>query len=351
MEDTIKAHAQLWNLTFSFIKSMCLKCAIELAIPDAIHLHGTPATVSDLCASLSVPPVKSRHLRSLMRLLSLEGLFDTHVTPSGEEAFDLTPISRFLLSTSIHCSSPFVRFILDCHLVDSSQMLGDWLRSPDVTTSSFEITHGKVFWDLVVERPQLNRLFNSAMESDSSFVIDIVTRVCWEAFRGIGSLVDVGGGTGLTAVKLVEAFTGLRCIVFDLPHVISTAPRASAAIEFVSGDMFVEVPRADAALLKWILHDWNDEECIKILKRCKEAIPPREKGGKLIIIDMVAGMGVNDAQITKETQLLFELHMMINTTGKERDEEEWHNLFVAAGLCDYKIIHSIGLRSVIEVYP
>ncbi|KAG0454579.1 hypothetical protein HPP92_023871 [Vanilla planifolia] len=338
MEETLKAHAQLWNLTFSYIKSMCLKCAAELEIPDAIHLHGTPATVSDLCASLSVPTVKSRHLRSLMRLLSHKGLFEPHVTPSGEEAFDLTPVSRFLLSTSIHCSSPFVRMILDRHIMDSSQMLAEWLRRPDVSTSPFEITHGKDLWGLNAVMPQFNRIFNSAMEGDSSFVIDIVTRVCREAFRGIGSLVDVGGGTGLTAVKLVEAFTGLRCIVFDLPHVIATAPRASAAIEFVSGDMFVEVPRADAALLK-------------ILMRCKEAIPPREKGGKIIIIDMVVGVPVDDAQIAFETLLLWDLHMMINTNGKERDEKEWRNLFIASGLCDYKITHSIGLRSVIEMYP
>ncbi|KAG0454558.1 hypothetical protein HPP92_023850 [Vanilla planifolia] len=133
---------------------------------------------------------------------------------------------------------------------DSSQILGDWFRSPDVAPSSFDITHRKIFWDLIVERLQLNRIFNSAMESDSTFVMDIVTHVAREDFRGIGSLIDVGGGTGLAASKLVEAFPNLRCIVFDLRHVIAKAPRASAAIEFVSGDMFVEVPRADAALLK-----------------------------------------------------------------------------------------------------
>ncbi|KAG0454561.1 hypothetical protein HPP92_023853 [Vanilla planifolia] len=240
--------------------------------------------------------------------------------------------------------------ILDRHIMDSSQMLADRLRRPDVSTSLRDHQR-KDWWGLNAVRPQFNQIFNSAMESDSTFVMDIVTHVAREAFRGIGSLVDVGGGTGLTASKLVEAFPDLHCIVFDLPHVIDTAPRASAAIEFVSGDMFVEVPRADAALLKWILHTRTDEECIKILKRCKEAIPPREKGGKLIIIEIVAGMGVNDAQITKETQLLYDLHIMINTTGKERDEDEWHNLFVAAGFSDYKITHSIGLRSVIEVYP
>ncbi|KAG0454557.1 hypothetical protein HPP92_023849 [Vanilla planifolia] len=129
-------------------------------------------------------------------------------------------------------------------------MLGIWLRSADVATLSFEITHGKDLWGLNTIRPQFNGIFNSAMESDSTFVMDIITHVAREAFCRIGLLVDIEGGTDLTASKLVETFPDLRCIVFDLPHVIAIAPRAFAAIEFVSGDMFVEVPRADAALLK-----------------------------------------------------------------------------------------------------
>ncbi|KAG0454577.1 hypothetical protein HPP92_023869 [Vanilla planifolia] len=88
------------------------------------------------------------------------------------------------------------------------------------------------------------------MESDSIFVMDIVKRVGGEAFRRIGLLVDVEGRIGMSASKRVEAFHGLRCIVFDLPHVIATVPRALADVEFVSSDMFIEVPRAAAALVK-----------------------------------------------------------------------------------------------------
>uniref|UniRef100_M1D3K7 Resveratrol O-methyltransferase n=1 Tax=Solanum tuberosum TaxID=4113 RepID=M1D3K7_SOLTU len=61
----------------------------------------------------------------------------------------------------------------------------------------------------------------------------------------------------------------------------------SKNLSYVGGDMFKSIPCADTTLLKWILHDWSDEECIKILKKCKEAIPRKEKGGKVFIIDMV----------------------------------------------------------------
>ncbi|PKA47249.1 Trans-resveratrol di-O-methyltransferase [Apostasia shenzhenica] len=350
VKETLKAHSILWNHALSFIKSMCLKCAVELRIPDAILSNGMAATVSELSAALSIPPCKTRRLRILLRLLSREGVFESHVNLSGEEAFGLTPVSRLLTSADHRPSaSPFILMLLDHHLVDPCQQLSRWFHLADAATTPFEMTHGKTFWDLAGDRPEFNDLFNKGMASDSGFVMDVVTHIGSSAFRGITTLVDVGGGTGKTVAALVEAFPELRCTVFDLPHVVNTAPKIPG-VEFVGGDMFVEVPRADAALLKWILHDWSDEDCVKILQCCKGAIPTREKGGKVIIIDIVVGAGAS-TQASVETQLLFDLEMMILTTGKERDEGEWRKLFVAAGYNNYKITPSIGLRSIIEVYP
>ncbi|KAL7250647.1 hypothetical protein ACSBR1_012632 [Camellia fascicularis] len=75
---------------------------------------------------------------------------------------------------------------------------------------------------------------------------------------------------------------------------------------------------------QWIMHDWSDEECIKILKRCKEAIGSnKEKGGKLIIIDMkVENKKARDHDESMETQLFFDMLMMILLTGRERTEQE-----------------------------
>ncbi|KAJ0814938.1 putative trans-resveratrol di-O-methyltransferase [Helianthus annuus] len=113
--------------------------------------------------------------------------------------------------------------------------------------------------------------------------------------------------------------------------------------------MFEAIPKADAVLLKWILHDWNDEECIKILKRCKEAISSNDKGGKLIIIDMVV-MNDEPGNKTLETQLRFDMMMMTLATGRERARRIGQSYFKCL-LCDYKITLLQGFRSVIEVYP
>nr|AIB06955.1 orcinol O-methyltransferase [Vanda hybrid cultivar] len=354
-QETLEAHAILWNQTFSYIKSMSLKCAVELHIPDAIHRHDRPTTISELLSSLSISQDKSRHLRNIMRVLSQECIFKSHITPSDEETFDLTPVSRLLLTTTSfphnHNSSPFVLLSLNRHLVDSFHQLSHWFLKPDATITPFAMANGKEFWNLARELPQFSDLFSKAMECDSNFLMNAMVSTGEGPFWGIETSLDVGGGTGLLATTLAEAFPGLKCIVFDLPHVIGMAEKKTDGIQFVAGDMFVEIPRADVALLKWILHDWSDEDCVKILQRCKEAIPSKEKGGKVIIIDMVVGLNSN-SHTSLQTQLLYDVQMMTLCMGKERDENEWRNLFVAAGYRDYKITPYVDhMRSIIEVYP
>jgi trans-resveratrol di-O-methyltransferase len=99
--------------------------------------------------------------------------------------------------------------------------------------------------------------------------------------------------------------------------------------------------------MKGVLHDWNDEECLKILKKCKEAI--RSKG-KVIIIDAVMGNEKEDND-TIEAQLFYDLEMMVLVNGKERNEKEWSKLFFSAGFSNYKITHGLGFKSLIEVFP
>ncbi|KAI3744116.1 hypothetical protein L1987_57192 [Smallanthus sonchifolius] len=159
---------------------------------------------------------------------------------------------------------------------------------------------------------------------------------------GLDSIVDVGGGNGTVAKAIVEAFPDIRCISFDLPHVVNGLV-GSENLSYVGGGMFQAIPNADAVLLKSILHDWSDEDCMKILKRCREAIPSKENGGKLIIIDMVVTVreGENDLL---ETQLFCDMLMMTLVTGRERSEKDWAKLFVDAGFSDYKITPILGLR-------
>jgi hypothetical protein len=103
---------------------------------------------------------------------------------------------------------------------------------------------------------------------------------------------------------------------------------------------------------QWILHAWSDEDCVKILKRCKQAIMSegQQKAGKVIIIDMVRE-NLNGDEGSIETQLFFDLQMMVAATGMERNEKEWAKLFFDAGFLNYKIHPVLGTRALIELYP
>ncbi|KAL0306843.1 UNVERIFIED_CONTAM: putative O-methyltransferase 3 [Sesamum radiatum] len=101
-------------------------------------------------------------------------------------------------------------------------------------------------------------------------------------------------------------------------------------------------------LHQWILHDWSDEKCLKILKNCKQAISDKDREGKVIIVDMVVDFKKEHKAI--ETQLFFDMLMINLTSGRERTEKDWAKLFSAAGFTSYKITPVFGLRSLIELF-
>ncbi|XP_048232267.1 probable O-methyltransferase 3 [Ricinus communis] len=346
--ELLQAQAHIWNHMFNFINSMSLKSAIQLGIPDAIHSHGRPISLSQLIAALPVHPAKARCIPRLMRILVHSGFFANAKIKGNdeEEGFVLTSASKLLLKDDPLSVTPFLLAMLDPILTEPWHYVSTWFQNDDATP--FDTAHGMAFWEYAGNEPKLNNFFNEAMASDARLVMRVLIDEYKGVFEGLNSLVDVGGGTGTMAAAIAKAFPQLDCIVFDLPHVVAGL-QSSANLKYVGGNMFEGVPPADAILLKWIMHDWSDEECLKILQRSKEAIKGK-KGGKLIIIDMVSeNQQVIDDQYV-ETQLFFDMLMMALQTGKERNNKEWGKLFLDAGFSNYKITPILGLRSVIEVY-
>ncbi|KAL5571066.1 hypothetical protein UlMin_020663 [Ulmus minor] len=345
-----EAQTLVWNFALNFIKSMSLKCVVELGIPDIIHNHGKPITLSKLLSSLPIHPSKAQCLYRLMRILVHSGFFATQILDEMEEAYSLTLASRLLLKQGPLRATPFFLLQLQPQLVTPWNFLSTWLKNDDCTDPLFDMVHGKTFWDCMDHDQKLGSLFTEAMATDSDIMAKIVMEECKDVFEGLGSLVDVGGGTGTMATAIASTFPLMECTVLDLPYVVANS-QATSNLKFVGGDMFKAVPAADAILLKWILHDWSDEESVTILKKCREAIlPSKDKGGKVIIIDMVIDGPKMDKDST-EAQLSFDLLMMVNFLGKERNKKEWEKLFLAAGFSYFKVTPILGLRSLIEAYP
>ncbi|KAL5793691.1 hypothetical protein ACOSP7_002285 [Xanthoceras sorbifolium] len=349
--ELLQAQAHLYNCTFNYINSIALKCAVQLGIPDIIHNHGQPMTISQLVTALNILPNKADSLQRLMRILAHSGFFVQQKASKDEqeEEYTLTPASKLLLKDKPFKAAPFVHLILDPIISAPFHFMSTWFQNDDPTV--FETAHGKTFWDCIAQQPKLKNVFYDAMSTDSQLISSVVMKDCKGVFQGLNSLVDVGGGKGAMAKAIASAFPHMKCIVFDLPHVVDNL-QGTENLEFLGGDMFEAIPSADAILLKWIIHDWGNEESVKILKRCKEAIPSREKGGKVIIIDIAIDELKEDKETILETQLCFDMLMMgLFNTAKERSVDEWKKLFVEAGFTNYKITPILGLRSIIELYP
>uniref|UniRef100_A0A0E0LK97 Uncharacterized protein n=1 Tax=Oryza punctata TaxID=4537 RepID=A0A0E0LK97_ORYPU len=312
--------------------------------------------MDDLRAALSLHPSKLPFLRRVMRVLVASGIFAQVEEEEGDDGaggyYRLTPVSSLLVTTGDRAG----RSLLSMVLVQLSPLcvmpatsMAEWLKTGKEETA-FEMTHGAGMWRICSHAPEFGQLFNNAMATDSRFIMDMAIHRAGQVFDKITSLVDVAGGTGGAARVVATAFPHIKCTVLDLPHVMDSIPADHGdVVQFVAGDMMDFIPKADALLLKFVLHDWSDEDCIKILKRCKEAIPSRDAGGKIIIIDVVVGS--SSQAMCQGTQQLFDLIISVLTPGKERDEEEWCSIFKEAGFTKYKISPVLGFRSIIEVFP
>ncbi|KAK4286114.1 hypothetical protein QN277_002720 [Acacia crassicarpa] len=351
VNELFKAHAHIWNQTYNFINSMCLKCAIQLGIPDLIHNHAQPfMSLSQLIASLQVDPAKSSGIGRLMSILTHSGFFQKKKPQEGEEeAYALTYAGRLLVKDNPTSMTSSLLLSLDPIQMEPWHHLSTWFLNDDPT--AYHTAHGMAIWEYASRNPKLNNLFNNAMLCDSRLMSSAMLHEYKRVFVGIDSLVDVGGGTGTMAKAIAQSFPSMECTVLDLPHVVAGL-KGTSNLNYIGGDMFEAIPNADAVLLKWILHDWGDEECVRILKKCKEAISGNGKTGnnKVIIIDMVVDHQNKDHE-SVETQLFLDMLMMVLFTGRERSEQEWVKLFFSAGFSNYKISRVVGLRSIIEIYP
>ncbi|XP_008236081.1 PREDICTED: (RS)-norcoclaurine 6-O-methyltransferase-like [Prunus mume] len=340
------AKVEIWKYVFGFVEIAVVKCSIELGIADAIESHGSPMTLLELSSALRCDP--SPLYRIMRVLVHLKIFKEKPATQLGPKVYAQTPLSKRLLKSGKNSMAAFI-------LLESSPvMLAPWhglsARIQGVSNPSFEAVHGEDVWSYAAANPNHSKLINEAMACDARVAVPAVLESCLEVFKGLETIVDVGGGDGTTLRLLVEECPWIRGVNFDLPHVVSVAQECDR-IENVGGDMFDCVPKADAAIIMWVLHDWGDDECIRILKKCREAIP--EDKGKVIIVEAVIEED-NEKQDKKLTdvRLMLDMVMMAHTnTGKERTLKEWGYVLGEAGFSRHTITPIHAVQSVIQAFP
>nr|BAI79243.1 O-methyltransferase [Carapichea ipecacuanha] len=340
--ELLRAQTHFSRQVFSFQNFAALKCALQLGIPDAIKQHGKPMNLSELTSALPINPSKAPCIHRLMRLLVNAGYF-----AQENECFALTSLGRLLLKDDPLHIRALVLSEFHTALVMPWFALSEWFKNDDV--APFATAHGKSFWDYTSCDPELRNVFDGAMACDSHLIAKALVTEFKYLFEGLKSLVDVGGGNGTLARSIAKAFTNLKCTVCDLPEAVANE-QGDGNLDFVAGDMFDRVPSADAILLKSILHDWSDENCVKILKNCKRAISGKDKGGKVIVIDGVVELqkkaGNDDPGLDN-----MDMQMLVLFNSKERNEKEWAKLFSDAGFSDYGIVRTFGWWCIMELSP
>ena len=205
---------------------------------------------------------------------------------------------------------------------------GEVLHSLQTEETGFKMVFGQELFPYLTEHPAAAAVFNEAMTNMTMQVAAAV--VAAYDFTQFGTLVDVGGGSGSLLMAILRANPALRGVLFDVPHVAEEAQKRITAAGLAeqcvveAGDFFQAVPPAgDAYLLKWIIHDWDDEQSVTILRNCHRAMA---KGGRLLLVEAVIPRG-NAPFFHK----FIDLTMLMLLGGHERTEAEYHALLEAAG--------------------
>ncbi|CAI9088315.1 OLC1v1022618C1 [Oldenlandia corymbosa var. corymbosa] len=347
----LQGQAHVWKQIFSFVNSMALKCAVDLRIPDILHSHNRPLSLSEIASKItnnSPSPNTVNYLSRIMRFLVHNQIFTSTTSPdSSTVLYGPTPASSWLVTGSTGLSlAPY----MSMHL--HPWFLSPWHRLSECVSEGgtpFDNEHGCNIWDFAAKNQKFNKLFNDGMACTGRITMHAILSGFKKdayAFESLESMVNVGGGTGQAIAEIVKVYPNIKGINFDLPHVIATAPEF-AGVSHVGGDMFKEVPSAQAVLMKRIMHDWDEEDCVKILEKCRKAIP--EKTGKVFIVDVV--LNPDGDEVFGNSALVLDLVMITHTFGKERTESEWKTLLEKGGFPRYKVTKIPSLYSIIEAYP
>lgn len=321
------------QLIAGFWVSRALYIAAKLGIADL--LAEGPKRSEELAQTTST---RAPSLYRVLRALASVGVF----TEDDTGRFALTPLAATLQSDIPGSLRAFAIAELG---EEHYPAWGDVLHSVKTGEIAFNHLFGMDVWQYRAQHPEDAKTFDEAMANFTAVVNEAI--LASYDFSPFGTVVDVGGGDGGLLASILKANLRLKGVLFDLPHVTDGARRRIEAeglmerCKVVAGDFFASVPSGgDAYLLKWIIHDWDEEHAVAILKHCHRAMAEH---GKLLLAEAVIPRG-NEPSFHK----FMDLNMLVMTGGRERTEAEYRVLLEAAGFRLTQIIPTPSEMSVIE---
>ena len=334
LEDELETPPPLIMLQMiaGFWISRAIYVAAKLGIADLVK--DQPKTAAELARETGT------HAPSLYRVL--RALASVNIFAKDNDGrFRLTPLAATLQSDA----PGSLRYMAITELGEEHYPAWEHVLH-SVTTGEIAFDHrfGMPIWEFFEQNPENAAIFNNAMSNVTAGVNDAL--LASYDFSQINKIVDVGGGHGGLITAILEANPNMKGVLFDAPSVIEGARQnlpseIQERCELVGGDFFKSVTDGgDAYILKWIIHDWDDEQSVAILKNCHRAMVP---SGKLLLVEAVIPQS-DEPSFGK----FIDLNMLVMTGGRERTEAEYRNLLAAAGFELTRIVSTPSPFSIIE---
>ncbi|XP_028795811.1 anthranilate N-methyltransferase-like [Neltuma alba] len=338
------------QLVSSSVLSMSLQAAFELGVFDAIAGAGEGASLSakDIASAVSCKnPEAPTMLDRLLSLLASHSVLHCSVVDdqqgTKQRIYSLSPVSKYFVSDANGVSlGNLLSLVQDRVFLESWRELKGAIKEGGI---AFNRVYGMHAFEYPSKDGRFNDAFNKGMH-DSTILITSNILKFYNRFEAFDRVVDVGGGLGINLNLITSKYSHIQGINFDLPHVIQNAP-TYPRVQHVGGDMFESVPQGQAIFMKWILHDWSDEHCVKLLKNCHKAIP---EDGKVIIVDAILPDEPNTTPAV-QTALQGDVLMMTqNPGGKERTQQEFLDLAAHSGFTGIRFVCRVCGFWVMEFY-
>ena len=304
---------QVIELIFGRWRSQVLYAGVALGVFDHLPVLSAEALAAKVSAD---PAMLKRLLRALVAIDLVHEDADGFV-PTEAGCFLRHDHPQSLHAVALLEEGP-EHYAIWKHLVPVVQS-GD--------QNAFVREYGRSAFDYAARNPRYGTIFDEAMSGQSSVHTEMIVAALQATnLDGVRTICDVGGGQGHLACGLLQRYPNMSAIVLELPTVLESqalwADRLglSSRCRYMAGDMFQAVPKADVYILKQILHDWSDDECVAILRTIRRS---SSEASRLF----VAEFGPAETPFS----MLFDIHMMMWGTGRERTAAEYADLFRRSG--------------------
>jgi O-methyltransferase domain/Dimerisation domain len=331
----------LYQLAIGHYVSRALFLAAKLGLADLLRDGPRDASALAKASETHAPS-----LRRVMRLLTSVGVF----RESADGTFALEPLGEMLCADAPGSMRASVMLFAGVGIQDSWKELEYCVRTGEPAFRKHD-PDADAFTSMSTD-PEAAAIFDKAMATFAPATAAAVAASY--DFSAFAKLADVGGGNGALLTGILRANPRLRGLLFDQPHVAARAKEnveasgVSDRLEIAGGSFFDKIPSgADAYLLKHVIHDWNDTRATEILSRVRAAMPAN---GRLLIVEGVYPSAI-DRSLESRGAAANDVNMLVCTGGRQRSEQEFRDLFAAAGFRLSRIVPTPARVAVIEGEP